>query len=141
MIPRWKRESLQGLMPGLFLICLPLFSQGNLGRILGTVTDQTGAVIGGTTVTVLDVARGAPRILTTDEVGQYNAPNLTPGTYTVRAEFPGFKTAESANILGLGGATDTECSQQRVPKLRSSDIAAGLNHPRHRHAVASAKPV
>src|SRR5438105_2789494 len=87
------------MIVGLFLICLPLFSQGNLGRILGTVTDQTGAVMGGTIVTVLDVARGLSRTLTTDEVGEYNAPNLTPGTYTVRVEFPGFRTVESANIL------------------------------------------
>src|SRR2546422_5468517 len=87
------------MIVGLFLICLPLLSQGNLGRILGTVTDQTGAVMGGTIVTVLDVARGASRILTTDEVGEYNAPNLTPGTYTVRVEAIGFRTVESANIL------------------------------------------
>src|SRR3989442_3282468 len=94
-----KSVSLAGLMLSLFLICLPLFSQGNLGRILGTVTDQTGGVLGGTIVTVLDVARGAPRTLTTDEAGQYNAPNLTPGLYTVLVEAAGFKTAESANIL------------------------------------------
>ena len=94
-----KSVSLAGLMLSLFLICLPLFSQGNLGRILGTVTDQTGGVMGGTIVTVLDVARGAPRTLTTDEAGQYNAPNLTPGLYTVLVEAAGFKTAESANIL------------------------------------------
>src|SRR6266581_4443394 len=87
------------MIVGLFLICLPLLSQGNLGRILGTVTDQSGAVMGGTIVTVLDVARGASRTLTTDEVGGYNAPNLTPGAYTVRAEAIGFRTAENANIL------------------------------------------
>src|SRR6202049_4949942 len=84
---------------GIFLIALPLFSQGNLGRILGAVTDQTGGAMAGATVTVLDVDRGTSRILTTDQAGEYNAPNLTPGTYTVRAEAIGFKTAENANIL------------------------------------------
>lgn len=84
---------------GIFLISLPLFSQGNLGRILGVVTDQTGGVMAGVTVTVLDVDRGTSRILTTDQAREYNAPNLTPGTYTVRSEAVGFKTAENANVL------------------------------------------
>jgi hypothetical protein len=91
--------ALLGVALGVFLISLPLFSQGNLGRILGAVTDQTGGAMAGATVTVLDVDRGTSRILTTDQAGEYNAPNLTPGTYTVRAEALGFKTAENANIL------------------------------------------
>jgi hypothetical protein len=37
---------------GVLLLCLPLFSQGNFGRILGTVTDQSGGVISGATVIV-----------------------------------------------------------------------------------------
>jgi hypothetical protein len=43
---------------GIFLISLPLFSQANAGRILGSVTDQTGGVMAGVTVTVTDVQRG-----------------------------------------------------------------------------------
>jgi hypothetical protein len=58
------------------LLSLPLLAQGNLGRILGTVTDQTGGVVAGATVTVLDVERGTARTLTTDQAGAYNAPNL-----------------------------------------------------------------
>ena len=41
---------------GVFLACLPVFSQGSAGRILGSVTDQSGGVLAGATVTVLDVA-------------------------------------------------------------------------------------
>src|SRR5215471_7503382 len=79
--------------------CAPMFSQGNEGRILGSVTDQSGAIITGATVTVTDVARGISRPLTTDQAGQYNAPNLIPGTYTVRAQASGFRTVERTNIL------------------------------------------
>jgi len=78
---------------------MPIFSQANLGRILGSVNDQTGGVMAGATVTVLDVQRGISRTLTTDNAGEYNAPNLTPGTYIVRAESKGFKTAERSGIL------------------------------------------
>ena len=76
---------------GVLLFSAPLFSQGNFGRILGTVTDQSGGVISGATVTIMDTQRGVARTLTTDEAGEYNAPNLIPGTYTVRVEAKGFK--------------------------------------------------
>jgi hypothetical protein len=82
-----------------FLICRPLFSQGNEGRILGSVTDQSGGVMAGASVIVTDVQRGISRPLTTDQAGQYNAPNLIPGTYTVRAQAAGFRTVERQNIL------------------------------------------
>ena len=74
------------------------FSQANTGRILGTVTDQTGAVIAGATVTVTDTERGTTRTLTTDDSGAYNAPSLIPGTYTIKAEFKGFRSTERQNI-------------------------------------------
>lgn len=81
------------------LICVPGFSQGNVSRILGTVTDQSGGTIAGATVTVTDVQRGIPRALTTDQSGEYVATSLLPGTYSVRAEAKGFKTVEHSNLL------------------------------------------
>src|SRR6202163_2710782 len=84
---------------GVFLTCVPLFSQGNQGRITGTITDQSGGVIAGATVIVKDVQRGLPRTLTTGDSGEYNAPNLLPGSYAVRAEAKGFKATEQQNIL------------------------------------------
>src|SRR5215469_1381676 len=75
------------------------FAQGTQGRILGTITDQSGGVIAAATVTVTDVQRGIPRALTTDPSGEYVAPSLLPGTYTVRAEAKGFKTIERSNLL------------------------------------------
>ena len=82
-----------------FLVSVPLFSQGNLGRITGTITDQSGGVIAGATVTVNDVERGVSRTLTTGDSGEYNAPNLLPGSYAVRAEAKGFKAVRRENIL------------------------------------------
>jgi Carboxypeptidase regulatory-like domain/TonB dependent receptor len=84
---------------GVLLFSLPLFSQGNFGRILGTVTDQTGGVISDATVSVVDKDRGVARTLTTDAAGEYNAPTLIPGTYTVRVEAKGFKTMERQNVV------------------------------------------
>jgi hypothetical protein len=85
------------------LASVPLFSQGTSGRILGAITDQSGGAVVGATVTVTDLQRGVARTLTVDETGAYNAPNLVPGTYKVRAEFQGFKPIERPNIgLGVG---------------------------------------
>src|SRR5213595_566468 len=81
------------------LFSFALFAQGNFGRILGSVKDPTGAVLPGATVSIIDTQRGLARSLTTDEAGQYNAPTLIPGTYTVRVEFPGFKTLDRENVV------------------------------------------
>jgi hypothetical protein len=83
---------------GVSLLSLALLGQGSFGRILGTVTDQTGAVLPGAKVSIIDTQRGLARSLTTDEAGEYNAPNLIPGTYTVRVEAPGFKTLDRQNV-------------------------------------------
>ncbi len=94
-------KAIQALCASLVLLffSIPAFSQGSAGRILGTITDQTGGTISGATVTVLDVQRGTTRTLTTEDSGTYNAPNLLPGTYKVRAEFKGFRVTERQNII------------------------------------------
>jgi hypothetical protein len=84
---------------GVLLVCIPAFSQGNQGRITGTITDQSGGVVASAIVTVKDVQRGLSRTLTTGDSGEYNAPNLLPGTYSVRAEAKGFRALEQQNIL------------------------------------------
>ncbi|HLH30636.1 MAG TPA: carboxypeptidase-like regulatory domain-containing protein, partial [Terriglobia bacterium] len=92
-------------------VCLPVFAQLNSGSINGGVTDPTGAVIPGVTVTVTDVERGVSRTLLTDEAGQYLAPSLTPGTYSVRGELAGFQTVERKNIVvgvGQGARVDLQ---------------------------------
>jgi hypothetical protein len=81
------------------LFSVSLLAQANFGRILGTVTDQTGAVIAGAAVTVIDAERGIARSLVTDAAGEYNAPNLLPSTYTVRVQAMGFRTLDRPNIV------------------------------------------
>ena len=87
----------------LSVFCQPLLSQTNLGRIFGGVTDQSGGVIAGAKVTVTDVDRGITQILTTDAAGEYNATNLIPGMYEIRAEFTGFQAVNRQNVDVLVG--------------------------------------
>src|SRR5450631_779681 len=93
-----KAVQLLGGVFAVLLLCLPAFSQGSFGQILGTVSDQSGGVVSGATVTVIDTERGVNRTLTTDDAGAYNAPNLTAGNYTVRVEAKGFKRIERQSI-------------------------------------------
>src|SRR5215469_13648298 len=75
-----------------------LFAQGNVARLSCGVTDSRAAAIIGASVIVTDLQRGTSRTLTTDQAGQYFAPNLLPGAYRVRVEAGGFKSVERANI-------------------------------------------
>src|SRR5260370_24019723 len=90
---------LLGGVMGMLLLCLPRLAQGSSGRILGTVTDQSGGVISGAKVAVTDTERGVSKTLVTNEPGEYNAPTLVPSTYKVRVEAKGFKTVERQNIV------------------------------------------
>jgi Carboxypeptidase regulatory-like domain/TonB dependent receptor len=91
--------ALNGIGLGLLLLApVALLAQANLGRILGTVTDQTGAPVPNATVTIIDTDRGVERTVTTDDAGAYVAPSLVPGNKRIRAELKGFKIVEQTNI-------------------------------------------
>ncbi len=82
----------------LLLLCASGLAQSTNGRILGIVTDQTGAVLPGAKVTITDTERGISRTLTTNEVGEYVAPNLQPGLYKITGEASNFKKVERPAI-------------------------------------------
>ena len=63
-----------------------------LGQIFGTVTDSTGAVLPGVTVTVTGVRLLQPRVAVSSATGTYQLPGLTTGDYSVTFELPGFTT-------------------------------------------------
>lgn len=69
------------------------------GSIVGTVTDETGAVLPGTTVTLSGPALiGGPQVQAADAAGAYRFDRLPPGSYTLRFELQGFKTVERVDI-------------------------------------------
>jgi Carboxypeptidase regulatory-like domain/TonB dependent receptor len=112
---------------GVLLLSLPAFSQGNTGRILGTVTDQSGGVVAGATVSIIDVDRGITRTLTSDDAGEYNAPNLTPGNYTVRAEAKGFKKLERQNVaLGVGKEVRVDLTVQPGEQAQTVTVTEAI---------------
>lgn len=99
MIPR-KAAAL--LLP-LALCLLPSISASaqsqTTGRIAGTVTDQTGAVIAGAEVMVVSLATADERKAITDTAGNYTMPLLPPGAYQLSVTSRGFKTALLDNVM------------------------------------------
>jgi outer membrane receptor protein involved in Fe transport len=89
-------------------------------------------------VTVVDVQRGASRALTTDQAGQYVAPDLSPGSYMVRAEAKGFKTIERSGLslevgkdiridltLQPGEQSQTVTVTEQAPMVETTDATLG----------------
>jgi hypothetical protein len=81
------------------LLAGALPAQVTTGTILGTVRDNTGALIIGATVTITDVGKGTSQRFETDDTGSYNAPFLVPGTYSVTVERTGFKKEIRSGII------------------------------------------
>jgi hypothetical protein len=83
----------------LFISASPALAQSaETGALAGTVTDPSGGVIAGATVTSTNIATGASRTVTTDANGVYKVSLLPPGNYSLRFSANGFKTAEVPSV-------------------------------------------
>src|SRR5579872_741960 len=124
-----KTAELLVIVMTLVLVPTPrLFSQAAVGTILGAVYDSSGAAIAGAKVTIVDVARGTTRALTTGQTGEYTAPSLLSGTYTVRAEAKGFETVERTNVL-LEVAQDVRVDLSLSPGEQTQTITVTAESP------------
>jgi len=81
------------------VVAIPATAQTNKATIVGTVTDNTGAVVQGATVTITRVDTNATREVTTGDSGTYEAPSLDIGNYKVTATKQGFKTVAQDKIV------------------------------------------
>ena len=85
----------------LILVCavtIPLFGVGTTGTIVGTVRDNSGAVVTNAAVTVRNQETNAVRRVQTNETGDYTVPLLPPGKYEVIVESTGFRRAVFKDI-------------------------------------------
>src|SRR5437763_5441725 len=87
------------------IFCIAAFALPALAQeatLLGTITDPSGAATPNATITITSSDTGRVRKLTSGDNGQYLAPDLGIGRYTVKAEAQGFKTAQSDIALAVG---------------------------------------
>jgi hypothetical protein len=81
--------------------------------IVGTVTDPTGAAVPNVVITITSAATGQIRTLSSNDAGQFVAPNLKIGRYSVRAQASGFKVVEQKDVvLNVGDRTRVDFQMQ-----------------------------
>jgi hypothetical protein len=82
----------------LFVLAPAAFSQGSTGRLIGSVTDPSGAVIPGATVTVKDNQTGRELTVTASGEGNFTFPQLDVGVYTVTVTATGYSTFTATEV-------------------------------------------
>jgi len=108
------------------------------GSIEGVVTDESGGVLPGVTVTIANLDTGDTRVVVTNDSGLYRAPLLPLGRYRVTAELQGFKKFEQTGInisagqtavisvkMGVGELTETISVTADAPLVDLSRIEGG----------------
>ena len=107
------------ILAGLSLSALSAPAQVTTGNIIGTIRDQSAAILPGVTATLTSPALlGGPRTTLTNEQGQYRFTGLQPGTYTLKVELPGFSTYEETDLRVLAAGTI-----ERIVTLQVATIA------------------
>ena len=104
MNPESQRPGRAGRHPWLLVALLalslvaPATAQTITGRIDGRVTDSSGAVLPGATITIVNTGTGLTTTQVTDDNGTFTATNLPVGSYTVSAELEGFRRAQRTGL-------------------------------------------
>ena len=95
------------------------------GRVNGVVTDNTGAVLPGVTVTATSPAMIQPQVQITGEDGTYRFIALNPGIYALTYELPGFSTVKREGIRVVINQTLTVDQQLQVATLQETVTVTG----------------
>ena len=129
---------LSSLPKGHFRICfvslilsLGAVAQIQNGQITGSVVDPSGAVVSGAKIIVRNLGTGYEIDVDTNDVGIYNAKELSVGLYMVRVEASGFKTTEANNlVLNAGTVLRVDFKLllgERSEMVEVTDAAAPVN--------------
>jgi hypothetical protein len=117
--------------------CVNLHGQTQ-GEMTGEVTDPSGALMPGATVTVTNEATNATRQMRTNATGVYSFPALLPGTYTLKTVATGFDSEVRSGIelqvqqvvridfrMTVGQTNQTVNVSAAVPLLNTADLTVG----------------
>jgi len=134
---RWSRRFIAVACTLLGLLT-PLVAQKTTGTISGVVTDPSGAVIPNATVTITNVGTALTRNLTTNELGEYTAPDLPNGVYRIVAKEANFKESIVPNVelhvastalvniqLQMGNTTEQVTVEANVIQVQTDSAQLG----------------
>ena len=100
---------------------LPVWGQAtSTGTITGVVTDNTGAVVVGATVSIVDKATGDTRSTTTNETGHYIFQNANPGSYVIKFKKAGFAELDVTEATVNVGTQLTENVQMKLGSIATT---------------------
>jgi hypothetical protein len=104
----------------------PITAQTLTGSIMGTIKDESGAVLPGVTVEVTSPALlGGPRVVATDEAGVYRVRTLAPGEYRLSATLQGFMTFAAERLIVTMGGTLTVDGVMKVGGVAENVTVSG----------------
>ncbi len=114
-----------------------LFAQNESGTITGEITDSSGAMVSGATVTIVDIATNTTRSQQTGANGSYTFSSLRPSHYKITAAAPGFKESVIADVdlhtqdriaenlaLSLGSSSESVNVNAEVGQIETSAAVA-----------------
>lgn len=122
------QQWLMRVLLGAVCLAVPALGAAQLvtGTITGTVSDDSGAMMPGVTVTITsDRLIGGSRIEVSNERGVYRFDGLPPGTYNVRFELAGFKTFDRQGIQIAAGFVGTVNARLEVGALEETIVVSG----------------
>jgi hypothetical protein len=115
--------SLLGLM--LLLEASRLQAQVLYGTIVGTVTDQSGAVVPNADVSAMNPQTGETRDVKSDNAGRYTIGNVVPGTYDVRVTAPGFQQVTTKGVAAtINTVTRVDVQMQLGSQTQEVNVSA-----------------
>src|SRR6202050_4492391 len=82
------------------------------GTVVGTVTDPSGALVAGATITLTDASTKTARTDTTNDAGRYIFVDVAPGTYEISITKQGFSTTRTQTTVQVGQATTANMTLQ-----------------------------
>ncbi|HEV2499841.1 MAG TPA: carboxypeptidase regulatory-like domain-containing protein [Terriglobia bacterium] len=101
------------------------FGQATYGNIIGTVMDSTGAAVPGVQVSIKNVATGVVVTAETNDSGNYTAPNLLPGTYTLNFSKQGFQSFSQQNVTVVVGTSSRVDAKLQVGSMSQTVTVTG----------------
>ena len=93
------RNVIAGLAVVVCLLAGSTLAYAQSAQVVGSVKDESGAVIPGATATARNVETGLVRVVVSDAGGVYRLQALPPGTYAVKIELVGFKTVSRERLV------------------------------------------
>ena len=124
---RLNRVTVFCLCVTLLAVAAPTFAQDFRGRINGTVTDNTGAVLPGVTVTASSPALIQPQVQVTGADGSYRFLALPPGVYAIEFELGGFQNVKREGVRVIINQTLTVDQQLNVATLQETVTVTGAS--------------